>query len=88
MLVIEYPTVNVKNFAINNVFIRGDEVSVEKYCEDNDYYLDSFEVEKQRFSNDGALAYQYYDEELEEWVSEFGFSQVVNILNYETEQAV
>lgn len=82
MPTIQYPTLNVKYFAVNEIYLRGDDISVEQYCTDNSYNLSSYELENQRFSNDGALPYQYYDTSTLTWVTEFGFSKIVILLNY------
>lgn len=79
MNVIQYPTNNVKYFAINSVYVRADDTSVTKYCLDNGLTLSSYIAEsKQRFSNDGAMPYQYYNGT--SWVTEFGFSKIVSSL--------
>lgn len=76
MTTISYPTMNVKNFAINEIFLRGDAASVAQYCSENGLSLNSFTLEpKQRFSNDGAVPYQYYENE--KWNLEFGFTKIV-----------
>ena len=80
---LETPTCNIKHFSISDVFLRGDDISVEQYCEERGWTLDDYTVETQRFSNNGALLYGYYDEDEEEWKTEFGFSKVVVYLMYE-----
>jgi len=82
MPTIELPTINVKYFAVNVIYLRGDDTSVNQYCTDNGYTLDSYDLENQRFSNDGALPYQYYDSGTSAWVTEFGFSKIVTALHY------
>lgn len=80
MATIDFPTINVKYFSVNSIYLRGDDDSVNQYCTENGYTLDYYEVEGQRFSNDGALPYQYYDTNASEWVTEFGFSKIVTLL--------
>ena len=82
MPTIQYPTLNVKNFTINPVYLSGDETSVNKYCADNGYTLSSFDIEKQRFSNHGGLLYQYYSSSDNEWKTEFGYNRIVTLLTY------
>jgi hypothetical protein len=80
MQVIESPKfVNVKNIN-DDVYLAGDSVSINQYCLDNDYTLVRFELEKQRFSNDAGLMYQYYDNSSSSWKLEFGFRKVVTYL--------
>lgn len=81
MPTIQYPTLNVLNFTINPVYLSGDDTSVSQYCTEKGYTLVSYEVEQQRFSNDGGVLYQYYSNG--EWKTEFGFNKVVTVLNYE-----
>lgn len=78
---IEIPRMNTLNFTVNDVFLKGDDVSVNQYCLENGYDLDNYVLESQRFSNDGGLLYNYYDAVKAEWKTEFGFSKVVAILN-------
>lgn len=83
MTTIQLPTLNVKYFSVNTIYLRGDNTSVTKYCQDNGYNLSSFEVEdRPRFSNDGALPYQYWDATKSAWVTEFGFEKIVTSLTY------
>lgn len=82
MPTIQYPTLNVLNFTVNPVYLSGDDASVAQYCAENFYTLDSYEVEQQRFSNDGAVLYQYYSGG--EWKTEFGFNKIVTLLTYTT----
>lgn len=82
MPTIELPTLNVKYFAVNKIYLKGDDVSVNRYCTENGYNLTSYEVEDQRFSNDGSLPYQYYDSSVPAWVTEFGFAKIVTLLHY------
>jgi len=80
---IELPTLNTRNFTVNSVYLKGDDASVSQYCLDNGKTLIDYEVEHQRFSNDGALLYSYYDTANAEWKTEFGFSKIAIILNVE-----
>ena len=86
MPTITYPTINVKYFAIQEVYLRADDASVAQYCTDNGLTLTSYVAEEKRFSNDGGLAYQYYGVPIgstgttESWNTEFGYSRVVTTL--------
>ena len=88
MPAIEYPTINVKYFAIQEVYLRADDASVNQYCTDKGITLVSYEAETQRFSNDGGLAYQYWGKPqgvtggTDMWVTEFGYKKVVQQLTY------
>jgi hypothetical protein len=88
MPAIQYPTINVKYFAINEVYLKADDASVNKYCSDQGITLVSYEPEQKRFSNDGGLAYQYWGKPqgvtggTDMWVTEFGYAQVVQELVY------
>ena len=83
---ITYPTINVKYFAIQEVYLRADDASVAQYCLDKGITLVSYTAEEKRFSNDGGLAYQYYGIPIgstgttESWNTEFGYSRVVTTL--------
>ena len=83
MTKLDFPTLNVKYFAVNEIYLSADDISVEQYCTDNGYTLVSYEVENQRFSNDGALPYQYYNTDDTKWVTEFGFHKIVTSLSIE-----
>ena len=78
---IQYPTLNVLNFTVNPVYLKGDDASVNQYCTEKNYSLVSYEVEAQRFSNQGGILYQYYADG--EWKTEFGFSKIVTLLIYD-----
>lgn len=82
MPAIQYPTMNVKYFAITPVYIRADDDTVNQYCTDNGYTLVSYKKEAKRFSNDDGLEYQYYDTTDSVWRSEFGYAQIVSELIY------
>jgi len=85
---IEYPTMNVKYFAIQNVYLRADNASLIQYCSDNGITYVSHKEEEKRLSNDGGLAYQYWG--LPEgitggtnsWVTSFGYEKIVTELVY------
>ena len=88
----EYPTfTGVTHFDDGSVYLRADSGSVTQYCADRGVTLVSYEPEEQRFSNDGALSYQYYGPftgaispgvtgTTIKWQLEFGFSQIVKSL--------
>lgn len=80
MPIIEYPKQNVLYFAINDIFVKGDDASVLQYCTEQGLSLVSYEVEQPRFSNDGGLAYQYYANGA--WTTEFGYAQIVTSITY------
>lgn len=80
MAVIEYPKFNVKYFSVNEVYLAGDDTSVTKYCSGNTWTLDSYTKEDLRFSNDGALAYQYWNGSA--WVLEQGYRAIVTSITY------
>ena len=88
MPAINYPKINVKYFAIQDVYVRADAATVAEYCSIKGITLVSYEPEPQRFSNDGGLAYQYYGVLIcatgttETWNTEFGYAQVVQELIY------
>lgn len=88
MATLQYPKLNVKYYAIQDVYLKADDASVLQYCTERGYILESYTPEIQRFSNDGGIAYQYYGTLLgsdnldEQWNTEFGFSRVVMELNY------
>lgn len=89
MTTITYPKMNVKYFAIQDVYVKGDLVSVTQYCTDKGIVLDHYEVEDQRFSNDGGASYQYYGKLVgsdgtseDAWHTEFGFAQIVKSITY------
>ena len=61
-MVIEYPTKDgVKYFADDTIYIRADNKTINEWCIINNYTLNEYTQEVQRFSNDGALAYQFFD---------------------------
>lgn len=80
MPTIDYPTKNVKYFAINDIYLRGDDDTVNQYCTENGITLVSYKVESKRFSNDGGLGYQYYENS--EWKTEFGYARIVTQIIY------
>ena len=86
MPTIQYPTINVKYYAIQKVYVRADAASVAQYCTERSYSLTSYEPEPQRFSNDGGLSYQYYGVLIgstgstSTWNTVFGYDQVVEEL--------
>jgi len=82
MPILDYPVQNVKYYAVNEVYLRGDAASVAQYCTEQGLTLVSFDLEPQRFSNDGGLAYQYWDVAESVWKTEFGFNQIVTQLVY------
>lgn len=88
MATISYPTRNIQYFPIAPVYISADDASVLQYLTENGFPTGStsYVKEDQRFSNDGALAYQYweYDANLSgnTWKTEYGFRQVVTSLTY------
>ena len=88
MPTINYPTINVKYFAIQKVYLRADDDSVAQYCSERGYSTPTYTAEEKRFSNDGGLAYQYYGIEAgstgttETWNTEFGYSRVVTEIVY------
>jgi hypothetical protein len=58
---VQYPTfTGITYFEDGAVYLSGDVTSINKYCADRGKTLVSYELEEQRFSNDGALPYQYY----------------------------
>lgn len=83
---IEYPQFNIKYFAIQPVYLKSDTSSINQYCTDNGYTYISHKTERQRFSNDGGLTYQYWGLPMgvtggtSQWVTEFGYSQIVTEL--------
>lgn len=80
MPVLEFPTMCVADMHMTSVYLSADNVSVNQYCTDNGYTLVSYDNEYQRFSNDGALPYQYWTGT--EWKLEFGFRQIVAKITY------
>lgn len=81
MTIIDYPKFNnVLYLHLKPVFLAGDQVSVNKYCSERGYTLINFQLENQRFSNDGELLYQWFNTTTGLWVTESGFTQVVNQL--------
>jgi len=88
MPTINYPTINVKYYAIQDVYVRADATTVAQYCTERGYNTPTFVAEPKRFSNDGGLAYQYYGIPIgstgttESWNTVFGYEQVVQELVY------
>ena len=88
MPTIDYPKQNVKYYAIQDVYIRDDMVTINQYCTDKGITYVSHKSESQRFSNDGGLAYQYYgildgsSGTTSLWNTSFGFLTVVVQLTY------
>jgi len=88
MPIIDYPTINVKYYAIQNVYLKADMVSIIEYCSDKGITYVSHQPEQQRFSNDGGLAYRYFGLPVgvtggtSAWITQFGYDQVVSELNY------
>ncbi|MDY0270435.1 hypothetical protein [Trichloromonas sp.] len=80
MAVIEFPTMNVQYIAINDVYLVANDDSVNQFCTENGWTMDSYESEEQRFSNDGSLYYQYWDGS--QWVLESGYRKIVTKLVY------
>jgi len=81
MPVLTYPKFGgIKYFNSTDVFLAADSDSVTQYCTENGYSLSSYIPEDQRFSNDGALTYQYYSGG--KWVLEFGFKRIVASITY------
>ena len=82
MPVIDYPKMCVQHFHTTDVFLVADSASTARYCIDylDGATFDSVIAERQRFSNDGALAYQYWTGT--EWKLEFGFKQIAVSLTY------
>jgi hypothetical protein len=88
MPTINFPKQNVKYYAIQDVYIRSDMATLLQYCSDNGITYVSHKEEPKRFSNDGGLSYQYWGLKpgltggTNEWVTEFGFDQIVTELVY------
>lgn len=79
---IDQPTRNVKYYAINTIYVKADDASVDQYCLEKGITLSDYTAESKRFSNDGGIAYQYYNVTDSVWVTEFGFEKVVLYLDY------
>jgi len=86
-MVIEYPTKDgIKYFGDGTIYIKANYATVNQYCADLGYTHPIFEAEEQRFSNEGALAYQYYGVLIGTtgstmtWNTEFGFDKIVTKL--------
>jgi hypothetical protein len=89
---IQYPTfTGISYFNDGDVYLKGDNASINKFCADRGKTLVSYELEEQRFSNDGALAYQYYGTftgalspgvtgTTTKWQMEWGYSKIVKSL--------
>lgn len=82
MPTISLPTLNVKYFSVNEIYLKGDDISVNQYCTENGITLSSYKVEQQRFSNNGELAYQYYDSTNSVWRTVYGFDKIVTEITY------
>lgn len=80
MPVIDYPKMCVQNLHSVDVYLSADNDSVDQYCTENGYTLVSYDKEEPRFSNDGALPYQYWTGS--EWKLEYGFKQIVIRITY------
>ena len=78
MTEINYPTMCVEHMHTTDIYLSADDSSVNQYCTENSYSLVSYDKEYSRFSNDGALPYQYYSGG--KWVFEFGFKDIVTKL--------
>lgn len=89
MPTINFPTHDLKYFSQTNVFIRGDQDSIDQYIIEHDEIdtMSNIILEDQRFSNNGALTYQYWNATESIWVTEFGFDKVIVSFDY-TESAV
>jgi hypothetical protein len=80
MQIIEYPTFrNIKEFAISDIYVVGNDTSVNQYCTEYGYTLVSYSIEDQRFSNNGSFTYQYLTSG-GTWLLETGFRRVVSEL--------
>lgn len=82
MPIINLPTLNAEYFNINEIYLRGDDVSVNQYCTEMGITLSTYKVEAQRFSNNGELAYQYYDSTDKLWRTVYGFEKIVTEITY------
>ena len=88
MATISYPTKNVLHYPIAPVYLRADQTSINQYLYDAGLPsgTTSYEVETQRFSNDGGLSYCYWDYDANlsgnTWKVEFGFEKIVTSLTY------
>lgn len=89
----QYPTfTGLTYFTDGTVYLRADSGSVTQFCADRGVSLVSFDAEEQRFSNDGAIQYQYWGlftgviaspgvtGSTMKWINEFGFSKIVKSL--------
>jgi len=88
MPVINFPTLNVKYYAIQDVYVRADMATINEYCSDKGITYVSHQPEPKRFSNDGGLSYQYFGIAVgstgttSTWNTVFGYDQVVAELVY------
>ena len=88
MPTITYPTNNVLHYNVKDVYIAGDDTSVAQYLIDNGLPTGttSYVLEDQRFSNDGGIAYQYYEYDANlsgnTWKTEFGYRRIVTSVTY------
>ena len=92
MATIQFPTfTGITYFNDGDIYLAGDTTSVLQYCTDRGKTYVSHELEEQRFSNDGALAYQYYGPFTGEistgvtgttikWQMEWGYKKIVKSL--------
>ena len=80
MPVIEYPTKIAENMHMITIYVAGDDASVSQYCFENSIGAHTYEIEEQRFSNDGALTYMFYSGG--KWNLEFGFKPIVTKILY------
>lgn len=80
MPVIDLPKTVKEHIHMVDIYLRADDISVNKYCDENGITLISYEKEEPRFSNAGSLPYQYWDGA--EWKLEYGFSQIVTKITY------
>ena len=75
-MIIEYPTKDsIKYHSDGTVYIVANDATVHQYCDEKGYTLNGYIAEEQRFSNNGAVNYMYYEDG--EWKLEFGFSKIV-----------
>ena len=80
---INYPTNDIKYFSQCNVFIRGDQDSIDQYALENGALTGvTVTLEDQRFANNGALAYQYFVSSGSTWVTEYGFDKIIVQLDH------
>jgi hypothetical protein len=81
---INFPTQDIKYFHQTNVFLRGDQDSIDQYAIDKGISgVTNIVLEDQRFSNNGAITYQYFMTSGATWVTEYGFDRVVVSLDHD-----